>query len=107
MNSNGTFKYTHDGSANLEDSFTYCVNDGRDDSNIATVFITVKSPPVAVNDHASVANNEHVDIAVKDNDYDLGNTPLSVIIDTQPAYGTATLRPDGKIRYTHNGSNTL
>ncbi|UPQ76978.1 Ig-like domain-containing protein [Chryseobacterium nepalense] len=107
LNSNGTFKYTHDGSANLEDSFTYCVNDGRDDSNIATVFITVKSPPVAVNDHASVANNEHVDIAVKDNDYDLGNTPLSVIIDTQPAYGTATLRPDGKIRYTHNGSNTL
>lgn len=107
LNSNGTFKYTHNGSANLEDSFTYCVNDGRDDSNIATVFITVKSPPVAVNDHASVANNEHVDIAVKDNDYDLGNTPLSVIIDTQPAYGTATLRPDGKIRYTHNGSNTL
>lgn len=107
LNSNNTFTYTHDGSANLEDSFTYCVNDGKDDSNIATVFIKVKSAPVAVNDHASVANEGYVDIAVKDNDYDLGNTPLSVIIDTQPAHGTATLRPDGKIRYTHNGSNTL
>jgi len=107
LNSNSTFTYTHDGSANLEDSFTYCVNDGKDDSNIATVFIKVKSAPVAVNDYVSVANEGFVDIAVKDNDYDLGNTPLSVIINTQPAHGTATLRPDGKIRYTHNGTNTL
>jgi hypothetical protein len=107
LNSSGTFTYTHDGSANLEDAFTYCVNDGRDDSNIATVFIKVKSAPVAVNDHASTSNGGYVDIAVKDNDYDLGNTPLSVFINTQPAHGTATLRPDGKIRYTHDGSNTL
>ncbi|MEC3874303.1 Ig-like domain-containing protein [Chryseobacterium salviniae] len=107
LNSSGIFTYTHDGSANLEDSFTYCVNDGRDDSNIATVFIKVKSAPVAVNDHASTSNGGYVDIAVKDNDYDLGNTPLSVFINTQPAHGTATLRPDGKIRYTHDKSNTL
>jgi len=104
LNSDNTFTYTHDGSSNLSDSFTYCVNDGKDDSNIATVFISVKSAPVAINDHASTANLGFVDIAVKDNDYDLGNTPLTVFIKTQPAYGTASLNADGTIKYTHNGS---
>ncbi|MFL9833757.1 Ig-like domain-containing protein [Chryseobacterium terrae] len=103
LNSDGTFTYTHDGSSNLTDSFTYCVNDGRDDSNIATVTIGVKSAPVAINDHATTQKSEYVDIAVKDNDYDLGNTPLTVFIKTQPTYGTAVLLANGKIRYTHNG----
>ncbi|WP_426474639.1 Ig-like domain-containing protein [Chryseobacterium balustinum] len=107
LNSDNTFTYTHDGSSNLSDSFTYCVNDGRDDSNIATVFISVKSAPVAINDHATTQIRGYVDIAVKDNDYDLGNTPLTVFIKTQPTYGTATLNGDGTIKYTHNGaSNT-
>lgn len=106
LNSDNTFTYTHDGSSNLSDSFTYCVNDGRDDSNIATVLISVKSAPVAINDFASTANGGFVDIAVKDNDYDLGNTPLTVFIKTQPSNGTAVLMADGKIRYTHNGSLT-
>ncbi|SDI23390.1 hypothetical protein SAMN05421846_105132 [Chryseobacterium taeanense] len=107
LNSNGTFTYTHDGSANLEDSFTYCVNDGKDDSNIATVFIKIKSAPVAVNDHASTENGGSVDILVKDNDYDLGNTPLKVFIKTQPSGGTATLNPDGSIKYTHTNPSIL
>lgn len=107
LNSDNTFTYTHDGSSNLSDSFTYCVNDGRDDSNIATVFISVKSAPVAINDFASTAKGGYVDIAIKDNDYDLGNTPLTVFIKTQPTYGTATLNADGTIRYMHNSaSNT-
>lgn len=107
LNSDGTFIYTHDGSSNLSDSFTYCVNDGKADSNIATVFISVKSAPVAINDHATTQIRGYVDIAVKDNDYDLGNTPLTVFIKTQPTYGSAALNTDGTIRYTHNGaSNT-
>jgi hypothetical protein len=107
LNSDGTFSYTHNGSVNLLDSFTYCVNDGKDDSNIATVSIDVKSPPVAVNDHASTENGGSVNIAVKVNDYDLGNTPLTVHINTQPTHGTATLNSDGTIKYTHNGSTNL
>jgi hypothetical protein len=107
LNSDNTFTYTHDGSSNLLDSFTYCVNDGKDDSNIATVFITVKSAPVAINDFASTGNGGYVDIAVKDNDYDLGNTPLTVFIKTQPTHGTASLNTNGTIRYTHNGSTNL
>lgn len=107
LNSNGTFTYTHNGTANLEDSFKYCVNDGKDDSNIATVFINIKSAPVAVNDHASTSIGGSVNIDVKDNDYDLGNTPLTVFIKTQPTYGTAVLNGDGTVRYTHNGSANL
>jgi hypothetical protein len=107
LNSNGTFSYTHDGTANLEDSFTYCVNDGKDDSNIATVLIGIKSPPVAVNDHASTEVGGFVDIAVKDNDYDLGNTALTVFIKTQPAHGIASLNANGTIKYKHNGSASL
>ena len=107
LNNNGTFVYTHDGSSNLSDSFTYCVNDGKDDSNIATVFIDVKSPPVAVNDHASTEVGGFVDIAVKANDYDLGNTALTVFIKTQPTHGTASLNGDGTIKYKHNGSTNL
>lgn len=106
LNSDNTFTYTHDGSSNLSDSFTYCVNDGRDDSNIATVFINVKSAPVAINDHATTQKGGYVEIAVKDNDYDLGNTPLTVFIKIQPTHGTATLIDNGKIKYTHNGTST-
>ncbi len=107
LNSDGTFSYTHDGSVNLEDSFTYCVNDGKDDSNVATVFINIKSAPVAVDDHASTQIGGYVDVAVKDNDNDLGNTPLTVFIKTQPTYGIASLNADGTIRYKHNGSTNL
>lgn len=40
-NVSGTVSYTHDGSDNLVDSFTYHINDGTLDSNIATVNIAV------------------------------------------------------------------
>ncbi|MFY7816311.1 MAG: Ig-like domain-containing protein, partial [Chryseobacterium taeanense] len=63
--------------------------------------------PVAVNDHASTENGGSVDILVKDNDYDLGNTPLKVFIKTQPSGGTATLNPDGSIKYTHTNPAIL
>lgn len=107
LNSNGTFTYTHDGSVNLEDSFTYCVNDGKDDSNIATVFISVKSPPVAANDFASTEIGGVINIPVKNNDYDLGNTPLAVFIKANPSHGTATVNTDGTVRYEHDGSAAL
>lgn len=107
LNSNGTFTYTHNNSANLKDSFTYCVNDGKDDSNIATVFIEIKSAPVAVDDHASTENGGFVDIAVKDNDYDLGNTPLTVFIKDHPTNGTLMLNSDGTVRYQHTNPTGL
>ena len=47
QNSDGTLKYTHDGSATASDSFTYTISDGngRSDSAIVTITITNDPPP--------------------------------------------------------------
>ena len=43
LNEDGAFTYEHDDSEIEEDTFTYHANDGQDDSNIATVTITITS----------------------------------------------------------------
>ncbi|HUR41357.1 MAG TPA: tandem-95 repeat protein [Verrucomicrobiae bacterium] len=48
LNADGTFYYLHDNTETTSDSFTYKANDGVDDSNVATVsisIITVDDPP--------------------------------------------------------------
>jgi hypothetical protein len=45
LNADGSFSYTPALDYNGSDSFTYKANDGTDDSNIATVSITVTEPP--------------------------------------------------------------
>ena len=50
LQTDGSFTYTPNLNFNGEDSFTYVANDGKADSNIATVTITVNpvnDPPVA------------------------------------------------------------
>ncbi len=41
LNNDGTFSYTHDGSANFNDSFSYYIDDGTNISNTITVNITI------------------------------------------------------------------
>ena len=60
LNSDGTFSYTHDGSENQSDSFTYHVNDGLHDSNPVAVSIDI-SP---VNDNTPVFTSpDSVDVS--------------------------------------------
>ena len=57
LSADGTFSYTHDDSENFTDSFTYHANDGVNDSNVATVTITitpVNDAPVGVADGYTV-----------------------------------------------------
>jgi VCBS repeat-containing protein len=46
LNSNGSFSYTHDGSATTSDSFTYKAYDGQEYSNTATVSLTIEEEVV-------------------------------------------------------------
>ena len=48
LNANGSFSYTHNGGVSTSDGFTYKLNDGTADGNIATVGITVTSAPAPV-----------------------------------------------------------
>jgi hypothetical protein len=111
VNANGTVRYTP--AANLfgSDSFTYRLNDGTFDSNVATVNITINpinDAPQAVNDSASVNEDSSVDIAVLANDIDVElpapshptSPPYAVSIVSGPARGTAVVNADGTITYT-------
>jgi hypothetical protein len=60
LNADGTFSYTPPTDFSGTDTFTYRVNDGTLDSNLATVTITVNAvadPPVATDDSYSTAQD--------------------------------------------------
>ena len=59
LNADGTFSYTHDGSENLTDSFTYIVSDadgGVTDTGTVTINVT------AVNDNDPVAADDSITV---------------------------------------------
>jgi VCBS repeat-containing protein len=113
LNLDGTFSYTHDGSENFTDSFTYAANDGAATGNVATVSITVNP----VNDQTPVANDDSISVAkggtatgavlTNDTDGDLPNDVLSVSLASAAAHGSVTLNPDGSFTYVQDGSDTL
>jgi VCBS repeat-containing protein len=112
----GSFTYTHDGSETTSDSFTYYANDGTENSNLATVTITVSAEndvPVAENDSYSVAEGGTLNVnpasSVLINDTDADGDSLTVGMprpETDVSNGTLTLRANGSFTYTHDGSET-
>ena len=105
----GTFpNLTYTPAANYygPDSFTFKVNDGTVDSNVATVDITVtmdSNPPVAVDDSYSVAPGTTLvvpapGVLANDQEYDPVHTAIALF--TNPAHGVVTLMIDGGFTYT-------
>lgn len=91
------------------DSFTFKVNDGTADSNIATVSINVtpvNDAPLAVNDSASVRKNRTSTITVLTNDSDPDGNALTVTAVTQPANGTVSINANGSIQFTPRSNFT-
>ena len=87
-----------------QDQFTYTVSDGELFAT-ATVTVTVTpvdDPPVAEDDTATTEEDTRVNIAVLENDSDVGtdSANLSVTINTTPANGAAAVRSDHSIDYT-------
>ncbi len=94
------------------DSFTFLVNDGTDNSNVATIIIeesTVNSPPVAVDDNVNVQKGSSIIIDVVDNDSDDGTLDLASITITQAPSNELSLvdNGDGTLTYTHDGTDTI
>ncbi|MEW8048125.1 MAG: DUF4347 domain-containing protein, partial [Candidatus Thiodiazotropha sp.] len=87
LNGDGTFSYTHDGSENFTDSFTYRITDNDGETADATVTINV----TPVSDETPVANADSISVAeggtatlldggfatVLNNDTGLGDTPVT------------------------------
>ena len=116
LNLDGTFTYTHDGSETTSDGFTYKVNDGLLDSNIATVTITinpVNDAPV-VSNHALTVDEggiatilDNSESSLLFNASDIEEDSLTAILETEPNNGTLVLNADGTFIYTHDGSDIL
>lgn len=112
-NGAGLLTYTHDGSANTSDRFTYTVADTLGGvSNTATVTLTItgvgNQPPLAADDGATLVVAGTVNIAVLANDVDTDGSidASTVTILTPPANGTVSDNGAGLLTYTHNGSAT-
>jgi VCBS repeat-containing protein len=90
LDSNGaTQVYTPAEGYNGLDSFTFRANDGKDDSNVATISLIItaeNSPPVANDAAVTTAEDASVEITLSANDPE-GN-PLTYTIVDQPANGT-------------------
>ncbi|MEM9511714.1 MAG: Ig-like domain-containing protein, partial [Cyanobacteria bacterium P01_E01_bin.48] len=110
LNDDGSFDYTPDAGFSGTDSFTYFANDGEDNSNAATVELTVGDPPVEntppVADDDSFATDfgtvltVSADAGVLDGDTDIDGDDLTAVLDSGPANGTLTLNEDGSFEYT-------
>ena len=87
-NGDGTVTYTPNADWFGTDSFVYSVTDGTDNSNIATVTVTVNpvndDPPVAVGDNATTAEDTAVVIDLVANDTDPDGDSLLVGSIIQP-----------------------
>ncbi|HEX2700132.1 MAG TPA: ELWxxDGT repeat protein [Acidimicrobiales bacterium] len=117
VNASGAFTYAAAANYSGSDSFTYKVNDGTVDSNVATVSLTVTAvndAPVAGDDTAATAYGAPVTVAapgVLANDTDVEGDPLTAGFASTPAHGSVTLAASGSFTYTpsagFSGSDTF
>jgi hypothetical protein len=89
-----------------DDSFEYRRSDFGGASSASTVTITVNAgtntPPVAVDDAETVAEDSSVTVSVLANDEDEDGDTLTVTGASAPSNGTAVVNTDGTITYTPN-----
>ena len=90
LNPDGSFTYTPESNYNGPDSFTYKVNDGTADSNVATVNIgvtPVNDNPVAADAQGSgIEDSTGIPVVLSANDID--GTVTGFVVKSLPANGT-------------------
>ena len=103
FNADGTFCYMPNPGFYGTDSFTYYDANGPICSNVATVYITIYSVPVAVNDNYIVAPGATLTVSapgVLANDTNVDGNPLTAVLQTGPSHGSLTLNANGSFSYT-------
>lgn len=110
----GEFTYTPNAGFTGSDAFTFKVNDGSQDSNVAVVSVAiVKSDLIASDDIVSIYEDTPVTVHVLANDSGFGHVidPASVTLASPPARGLAAVNANGSITYTPadnaNGSDSF
>jgi Bacterial Ig domain/Lamin Tail Domain/CotH kinase protein len=107
--SNGGFSYTPASNFNGSDSFTYKASDGVEESNTATVSITVNpvnDAPVGLPESYSTDRDVPLNVPAgtgvlaNDTDIDTPQASLTAVLAAPPANGAVTLNPNGSFLYT-------
>ncbi|MGB5051707.1 MAG: tandem-95 repeat protein [Caldilineaceae bacterium] len=102
VGSNGVITYTPSSGFYGINSFNYKVCDNHALCSTAQVQVTVRVPPILVDDSISTPKNSPVTIDLLANDSDVDGTLVvaSVVTTTSPANGVVTIQPTGSARYT-------
>ncbi|WP_425617458.1 Ig-like domain-containing protein [Anatilimnocola sp. NA78] len=106
FNPDGTFTYQPEANFSGIDGFSYLVNDGGSNSEVATVTISVNpinDAPVAANDEYSIDEDQPLTVTgtgVLGNDSDIDSASLTASLVAGPTNGTVTLNADGSFVYT-------
>ncbi|MDQ1144220.1 VCBS repeat-containing protein [Bacillus sp. SORGH_AS 510] len=102
----GAYTYTPNPNDNGKDSFTYKVNDGTTDSEVATVEVNIQAvndAPVANADSFKVKEDETLTVdansSILKNDEDVEGSPLTIKLVSETAHGKLTLNEDGTFTY--------
>ncbi|MEA5047425.1 MAG: Ig-like domain-containing protein, partial [Eubacteriales bacterium] len=108
---NGKITYTPYSNWNGSETLSYSITDGRAGASASVTIVVnrVNDSPVAWNDYVELPNEAQATAAsinVIHNDKDLdGDTVHANKITIQPRYGTATINPDGTIKYIRSAAS--
>ena len=109
IQNNGAFRYTPDPDYFGPDGFTYFLNDGIEDSRIASVLfdvVSINDLPVVTGEQYFVLKNGLITVpaveGVLANDSDIDGLMLTAILLTPPENGVLTLAADGSLSYRPN-----
>jgi VCBS repeat-containing protein len=101
-NVDGTYSYTPDANYFGADSFTYRVNDGELDSNVATVTLNitaVNDAPVAADTQAATDEDTPLNLDLLASASDVDGDVLTPVIIAGPLHGQLVRNPDGTFNY--------
>jgi len=101
----GAYRYTPGPDATGTDSFTFKVNDGQVDSNIATItinLVAVNDIPIAKSGSLNIDEDEVVVAALSANDVDADALNYSIVTNGSKGTAVITNTTTGTYRYTPN-----